>query len=76
MIPISSILRNIHFDISGKNVTSRHLYSRISLEEKKYKMGFYVGIDKQWHWGLERADLGDVEFVTWREFQQQKGRLP
>ena len=63
-------------DISGKNVTSRHLYSRIFLEEKKYKMGFYVGIDKQWHWGLERADLGDVEFVTWREFQQQNGRLP
>lgn len=63
-------------DISANTVTSRqHLYSRIFLEEKKYMMGFYTGTDGESHWGLERSDLADVEFVTSEEFRGQRGRI-
>jgi len=59
-------------NISGKDVTQRHLESRIFLEEKKYTMGFYIGVDGLRHWGLERCDLGDVEFKTWPEFRDER----
>jgi hypothetical protein len=61
-------------DISGKNVTKRHLESKIFLEDKKYAVGFYTGTDGQRHWGLERSDLADVQFMTWQEFQAEGRR--
>jgi hypothetical protein len=61
-------------DISEKNVTKRHLESRIFLEEKKYRMGFYTGVDGERHWGLERSDLAQVDFMTWQEFEGERKR--
>ncbi|KUJ19266.1 uncharacterized protein LY89DRAFT_667247 [Mollisia scopiformis] len=59
-------------DISGKEITSRHLYSKIFLEEKEYSMGFYEGIDGRRHWGLDRVDLAEVEFVSWRDWEKER----
>ncbi|CZR61411.1 uncharacterized protein PAC_11307 [Phialocephala subalpina] len=62
------------FDISSKDVTERHLYSRVFLEDKRYGMGFYKGVDGRRHWGLERVDFADVEFVGLRDWVREKDR--
>jgi hypothetical protein len=56
------------------NVTSRHLHSRIVLEERKYKLWFYESIRK-YNWHLESSDLAGVESVTWNEFKERRGRM-
>jgi hypothetical protein len=64
---------NSVFDISAKEVTSRHLYSRVFLEENMYKVGFYVGVDSKWHWGIEKVeeDGKGVQFLRWRVWNGQ-----
>lgn len=44
-------------DISAPNVTERHLESRVFLEEKKYAVGLYRGVDRKCHFGLDVATL-------------------
>jgi hypothetical protein len=44
-------------DISAPNVTQRHLESRVFLEEKKYAIGLYRGVDAKCHFGLDVATL-------------------
>ncbi|KAF8861408.1 hypothetical protein BDZ45DRAFT_740476 [Acephala macrosclerotiorum] len=44
------------------------------LEGKTYMLGFYVGVDGRRHWGLERTDLAEVEFVSLKDFWREKER--
>lgn len=50
-------------DMSGPNVTQRHVESRVFLEEKRYEVGVYRGVDAKCHFGIDVAtlDLGEGE---------------
>lgn len=50
-------------DISRSSDTKRHLESRVFLEEKKYRVGIYNGVDGRPHFGLDVAYIDNVQHV-------------
>jgi hypothetical protein len=73
-------------DISAPNVTKRHLESAVFLEEKKYSVGLYNGVDGKCHFGLDVAflDVGGkmeqhVRFLPydkehWKDLRREEKR--
>ncbi|KAF2001836.1 hypothetical protein P154DRAFT_533441 [Amniculicola lignicola CBS 123094] len=56
----SSMVRNPAMDISGENVTQRHLESRIFLQEETYSVGMSTGIDGNVHFGIDVVHMKDA----------------
>ncbi|KAF2470709.1 uncharacterized protein BDR25DRAFT_342976 [Lindgomyces ingoldianus] len=54
----SVLMTNPALDISGKDVEQRHLESRLFLQEERFQMGIFTGVDGAKHFGMDYAELG------------------
>jgi hypothetical protein len=57
----SSFVQNTALNVNARNITQRHLESRLFLQEEKFSIGMYTGSDGKSHFGFDNTYRKDQQ---------------